>query len=321
MATYKVIQDIEAEDKLVGPLGFRALLYAAGAAFLAFISFRIIITTGLGPVRWLLVPIFLLPMFLLAILALPLGREQPTEVWLLSRVRFMMKPKRRTWDQDGIGEFVTITAPKQTEHKFTKGLSPTEVHSRLKALATTLDSRGWAMKNENVNLNPQLGYLQEVAGETDRLIDTAELPQEVPIIDIHASEDILDEKNNPTAQKFEQLMQESDAKRRNEILHKIYPHQDFEEVPPPKNRKHSYRSQPLEPKKKRVGKVIDPEGRRDEIKGIEVPLPKMTHLGRADKLELAQSGNDLTVASIASLANRRSRPEQSGSGEVVVSLH
>lgn len=39
MATYKVIQDIEAEDKLVGPLTLRQFIYAAIAAVCAYISF------------------------------------------------------------------------------------------------------------------------------------------------------------------------------------------------------------------------------------------------------------------------------------------
>jgi len=39
MATYKVIQDIEAEDKLVGPLTLRQFIYAAIAAICGYLSF------------------------------------------------------------------------------------------------------------------------------------------------------------------------------------------------------------------------------------------------------------------------------------------
>ncbi|MBI4033888.1 hypothetical protein HY379_02715 [Candidatus Saccharibacteria bacterium] len=47
----------------------------------------------------------------------------------------------------------------------------------------------------------------------------------------------------------------------------------------------------------------------------------MTVASQAAKLELAQSGNDLSVASIQKLANRQPRVQQVGPGEVVITLH
>jgi hypothetical protein len=38
-------------------------------------------------------------------------------------------------------------------------------------------------------------------------------------------------------------------------------------------------------------------------------------------MELAQSGNDISVASIAKLANRSPQVEQTGPNEVTISLH
>ncbi len=50
---------------------------------------------------------------------------------------------------------VTVTAPHTEEHVFTDGLSSVEIKSRLKALASTIDSRGWAVKNVAIDLaNP-----------------------------------------------------------------------------------------------------------------------------------------------------------------------
>ncbi|HLG90757.1 MAG TPA: hypothetical protein VI336_01165, partial [Candidatus Saccharimonadales bacterium] len=62
MAVYKVIQDIEAEDKLVGPLTLKGFIYALIAGFLAFINFKLVISTELGYFRWPLLLIFALPM-------------------------------------------------------------------------------------------------------------------------------------------------------------------------------------------------------------------------------------------------------------------
>src|ERR1051325_10816577 len=107
MAVYKVIQDIEAEDKLLGPLTLKGFIYALIAGALAFINFRLLLAPELGVVRWVLILVFLFPMLLFGVLASPLGREQPTEVWLLARVRFFLKPRRRIWDQSGISQLVT----------------------------------------------------------------------------------------------------------------------------------------------------------------------------------------------------------------------
>ena len=40
MAQYKVIQDIEAEDKLLGPLTLRQFIYAAITVVLGFIAYK-----------------------------------------------------------------------------------------------------------------------------------------------------------------------------------------------------------------------------------------------------------------------------------------
>ena len=82
MAVYKVIQDVEAEDKLLGPLTLKGFVYAGIAVLLGFISFKLAMIGN--PIKWIFIPAFTLPMILFAVLASPLGGDQPTEVWLLS---------------------------------------------------------------------------------------------------------------------------------------------------------------------------------------------------------------------------------------------
>ena len=55
MATYKVIQDIEAEDKLVGPLTLRQFVYGGIAALCAYLSF-FALSKGAGVLLIFLVP-------------------------------------------------------------------------------------------------------------------------------------------------------------------------------------------------------------------------------------------------------------------------
>jgi hypothetical protein len=217
MAVYKVIQDIEAEDKLVGFLTLKTFIYAIIAVVLGYISFRLAITPALGIMRWVIILIFFFPMMLFGILAAPLGRDQPTEVWILSHVRFFLKSRKRVWDQSGIEELVTITVPKTPDRHLTKDLTQREVRSRLKALATTLDSRGWAVKNVAVNLNT----VDSDELESDRLVKQATGASSSVATDVGDADDIMDEKNNPTAQKFDNMIKTAAANRRQENINMV----------------------------------------------------------------------------------------------------
>lgn len=217
MATYKVLQDIEAEDKLLGPLTFKQFIFAIIFVLLGFVEFKLATTTALSVVRWPIVITLLIPMVVFGFLAAPISRDQPNDVWLLARLRFLVKPHVRIWNQDGINQLVTITAPRKVEHTYSDGLSQTEVKSRLSALASTLDSRGWAVKNVDVNLFAQPGYLSASDG-SDRLVAPSNLPVDNPAGDIHAADDMMDAANNPTAQHLSQMVQASTAAHLQQVM-------------------------------------------------------------------------------------------------------
>jgi len=214
MATYKLIQDIEAEDHILGPLTLRQFIFALMAVFFYYISF-ILLTKGAA---WLLIA-FLPPALFFTFFAIPFGRDQPTEIWALAKLRFYLKPRRRIWDQSGVKELVTITVPKKIEIARTDGLSQTEVKSRLQALANTIDSRGWAIKN--VNLNTYAPPNPLVGASSDRLIDLSNIPQEVPNYDVQAADDILDEASNPIAAQFDHMINESAQAHRQQIIQQM----------------------------------------------------------------------------------------------------
>lgn len=213
MATYKVIQDIEAEDKLIGWMTPRQTIYAAIVIISGFLWF-LFASNG----AWWLGLIFLPHMILLTVLSGPFVHDQPSEVWLLAKIKFYLLPRRRIWDQSGLKELVTITVPKKIERQLTDGLSQTEVKSRLSALANTIDSRGWAVKNVNVNLFAQPGYA--TAG-TDRLIDTSAFPQDVPTYEVTAQDDILDERSNPVALHLDQMISQSAQAHRQKAVQQM----------------------------------------------------------------------------------------------------
>ena len=213
MSTYKVIQDIEAEDKLVGALTLWQFIYALVAGVCIYLS-AISVMKGMAAFLIILVPVALFATFL----AIPWGRDQPTEVWALAKLRFLLKPRKRIWNQDGMTDLVTITVPKTIERIFTDGLSQHEVESRLNALANTLDSRGWAVKNVNVNMTTSSpAYVA-----SDRLVDiTANAVPDVVASDIRAADDILDETANPIAQNFNIMIDRAAAEYRQALVDRM----------------------------------------------------------------------------------------------------
>jgi len=211
MATYKVIQDVEAEDKLVGPLTLRQFIYAGIAAISGYLGF-LMASKGAAFMLVVFAPITIICVFF----AFPWGRDQPTEVWALAKIRFMLKARRRVWDQSGAKELVTVTVPKKIERQLTNGLNQDEVRSRLNALANTIDSRGWAVKNVNVNVGvPATAIPLDMS---DRLVQASSLPQEVSSVDVRASDDMLDERANPIAQQFESMIQASNTAHRQQLI-------------------------------------------------------------------------------------------------------
>lgn len=214
MAVYKVIQDVEAEDKILGPLSLKQLIFAAITFATIFVAFRIVVATG---VIYLAIP-FLPIVLVFGVLAAPLGRDQPTELWLAAQIRYFTKPRVRIWDQSDLKNLVNITAPKREEKMYTDGLDQQQVRSRLKALANTLDSRGWAVKNVDVNM-----YATDAYGQmhSDRLVDPSSLPTAVSELDIKASDDIMDVTNNETAHHFDEMMQASGKAHKDALIAKM----------------------------------------------------------------------------------------------------
>lgn len=331
MAVYKVIQDIEAEDKLLGPLTLKGFIYAAIAAVLGFINFRLLLASSLGPIRWPFVLILSLPMMLFGILAAPLGREQPTEVWLLSRVRFFLKNRVRVWDQSGMNHLVTITVPKKIERILTKNFSQTEVKSRLEALASTLDSRGWVIKDVPINAASIPGYLRPSAEDSDRLIGVSSLVIPAPISDVKPADDILDEQNNSTAQHFNELMQTAEAKRKNDVANMLSAARAGTDTsvnqvtPGTSDDTYTEEEQEFldekrleEQELRKAHPIIGFDEQRTDASASTASKTRqntVTAARRTDNMNLAQSGNAFSVASLAKLANRSNPPE------VVINLH
>jgi hypothetical protein len=293
MATYKVIQNIEAEDKLIGPLTLRQFIYAGIAAICLYLSF-LSMTKGAPYMLVIFLPIAGFTGFF----AFPWGKDQPTEVWALAKLRFALKPRRRVWDQSGVKELVTINVPKRVEQHLTDGLNQDEVRSRLSALASTIDSRGWVIKNVNVNLAD--GTRGQAGDLSDRLVGASSLPQEVSNVDVRASDDILDEYSNPVAQHFDSMITASATAHRQLLMAQM-------QAPTVAV------SAPMAALKTPEEILAEDATRRAAAASVKPPV---TPRSQAAIINLAQN-DDLDVATIARQA---SRDVAANDGEVVISL-
>lgn len=202
MAVYKVPQDVEADDKFLGPLSFKQFIFMGIGLIFGYITF-FLITKNL----WIIVPFTLIPTVVAGFLAYPWSGEQPTELWLAARIHYFLKPRKRVWDQSGIKDLVNITVPKKTvTHELTDGLNQGQVASRMSALASIVDTRGWAAKN----FDPSSAARQNIDEEqSDRLAEgTIETANEMEEI-VANTTDVMDDKNGAIARQFDEMIQQS----------------------------------------------------------------------------------------------------------------
>jgi hypothetical protein len=197
MAVYKVPQDVEADDKLIGPFSFRQFIY-------------LIIVAGAGFIGWalgqLFLPLIILPLPIILFfgaLALPLRKDQPMETYLAAIVSFYLKPHRRLWNPDGSTTLVEITAPKVIEVQRAKDLSQAEAEQRLSYLASIVDSRGWAARGVQGQVGASTGIMN-----SDVYFEAQQAP------------DILDDTTG-VGQAMDTRLDEASARHHQEMLQRV----------------------------------------------------------------------------------------------------
>lgn len=196
MASYKVAQDVEADDKLIGPFSFRQFIY-------------LIIVAMSGAIAWglfqLFPPLVVLPLpviIFFGALALPLRKDQPMETYLAAILSFYLKPKRRMWQPDGIQSLVEITAPKNIEESRAKDLSSNEAERRLSYLANIADTQGWSIRNASMPTNNS-SMVSDVYNEASQMPD------------------LLDESGG-VSRSLDSMITKSDAQRRQDMINRMH---------------------------------------------------------------------------------------------------
>ena len=141
MAQYKVPQDVEADDKLLGPFTFRQFIYLLVVAAL------IALAWALGQIFPLFAILPIPPALFLLVLALPLRKDQPMETYIAALISFYTKPNKRLWNPGQRESTIEITAPKTVEKPLTRDISEEEAGRRLSFLANVVDTEGRSIRD------------------------------------------------------------------------------------------------------------------------------------------------------------------------------
>lgn len=159
MASYKVPQDVEADDKLLGPFSFRQFVY------LMIVFGLVMLAVGLFQIFPLLAAIPIPFALFFAALALPLKKDQPMETYLAALLSYHTKPRTRYWMPGQSESTILITAPKKVEVSRVRNISEEEAGHRLSFLAEIVDSEGHAIKDANTPMRDE--FYAEAYNVTD----------------------------------------------------------------------------------------------------------------------------------------------------------
>lgn len=134
MGQYKVPQDVETEDKILGPLSIKQFVYVIIGLLWAFLMWRI----------------FSFAIIIAVVLALPVtgfffllgfGQREgvPFEDYVVAFIRFLLVPRKRIWIKDDTKEVIVQDEKKpETNLNQRKNVST----GQLKQLASIIDTRG-----------------------------------------------------------------------------------------------------------------------------------------------------------------------------------
>lgn len=215
MGTYKVPQNVEAEDKILGPLSLKQFIYALIGIGYGLLTFAIF--SKISIVIW----VFLGAPPMLALLALGLyqRQDQPMEVFIIAILEFFVRPRSRTWQKEPIAEVFRLEPPPPKIEEAVR--DQRQVHSQLAQLSHLVDTRGWSIK-ESVVQEPNEQPLVDLR---DRLgvegLSSPSLFFDAP--EVTDDDDILNAQS-AAAQNLNVLMENTSQSVRDEAMERMRMH-------------------------------------------------------------------------------------------------
>lgn len=131
---YRVPQNIDLEDKIVGPFTAKQFIYLMVGFSLAYI---LVISLGTGIFAlFLIVPVVIITIALTFVKV----QDRPFEVFLRSIIRYIGRPKRRVWGR--IDQPIELVIKKTKKKEFKAVKREKVAKSTLEQLSASLDTKG-----------------------------------------------------------------------------------------------------------------------------------------------------------------------------------
>lgn len=273
MGQYKVPQNVEAEDKILGPLTFRQFIYA-----LMGVGWALIIFGLLNKIPVLMVIIGLPPSLLLLLLAFYTRDGQNFEQLLIAMVGYFAAPHRRLWVKEDVAETFHVEATKAVAEVTQR--NPQEVLSELEKVAKLIDSRGWNRPPEDDH-----ALIQPAMANSDRIVQ----PPIIPHAPDEPHSDMLDLQKSPLAQNLAQLLSAAADDVREEAMNQMNQTPGRKAVPA-------------------ALATAQATASGIPLAAIAAPAP-VTVPSTSDILRLATQSDELTVSQIAAQAVRMAPPQ------------
>ena len=284
MAQYKVPQDVEADDKLLGPFSFRQFVYlliAAGCIAVAVALWQLFPFLAIIPA---------LPALFFIILALPLKKDQPMETYLAAIVSYYLKPHNRVWTPGQRDSTIVIAAPKIENDTRARDITGEEATHRLSFLANIVDTEGQAIKSMGGQIN------EEIVVEANSTSDMFETNH------FDSLESTIAKDETARHEEVMKEMREAIARSENLDMAGTKIQKRGEEGQQVQNLKSTDRNDSVE---------------NSNIDATKTTEKKATEVSKPSIIELANN-TDFSVATIAKEANRIKERDE---GEVFISLH
>ncbi|MBR3256090.1 PrgI family protein [Candidatus Saccharibacteria bacterium] len=295
MAQYKVPQDVEADDKLIGPFSFRQFVYLLIAGGL------IALAVGLFQIFPVLVIIPLPFILLLLALALPLKKDQPMETYLAAVLSYYLKPRNRVWTPGQRESTIDITAPKAVdEEDRSRQITGDEVTHRLSFLADIVDTEGRAI--DDINTKQVNEDLVIEANTTNDMFETGHFDRLETTIakdENERHETVLEEMRQAIVASGDQLSKEKEG---------VKSEYGFAQKEQKEQAKPISLSQPVK---------NDKPVENSNVLSQPTSKKEPTIAAKPSIIELANNA-DFSIATIAKEANRMKEKEEN---EVYISLH
>lgn len=144
-ASYKVPQNVDLEDKILGPFTLKQFFYLLAAGLATFISFNIFYR--LAPPLFVISALVIWGITGAFVFVRP--NDQPFTKFFFSFLWFSLKPNRRVWHRlPSLGEIALSDTPEEKAPPQPAEPSPDEMKSHLQRLAHVVDTRGWSDVDE-----------------------------------------------------------------------------------------------------------------------------------------------------------------------------